>query len=87
MASRLGILPWDRENLSPAEIKDLWEGWQWRRSRDMEVLAQALMWLISLQTAEGDYDKVLMSLPGYDQQRVKDLQEAAGSDLEPPWLI
>lgn len=74
-AGRLGLMPWERDRLSPAELDVLEEGRKWRRSRDMEVLAEAVMWVISCHTAEAEYEKVLASMPGYDRQHFKKIDE------------
>lgn len=87
MANRLGLLPWDRDRLSPAELKELWEGWHWRRSRDMEVLGKALVYLMSMMSPDVDYDKIVSSLPGYDQGIAKTYRDMSGTDTDAPWLI
>ena len=77
MASRLGLLPWERDRLSPAELKELWEGFTWRRSRNIEVVASVVLWLVSLMTDKIDYGDILRSMPGYDGEHERMMRAAA----------
>ena len=84
MASRLGLLPWERDRLSPAELKDLWDGWTWRYSRGIEALSMATLWLRSMMDSETDFEGIINSMPGYDGEleRQMRLKYGAPPDLK-----
>lgn len=87
MAARLGLLPWEREKLTPAELKELWEARVYMRSRDMEMMANCVLWLMKgFGASEVDFDNIVASMPGYDQGRKKMFVEMGGG-VEPPWMI
>jgi hypothetical protein len=37
----MGLMPWDRDRLTPQEIRELWEGFQWRLKRQAWMAAAA----------------------------------------------
>ena len=82
MASRLGLFPWERDRLAPAELKELWDGYVWRRSRDMEVWSRGLYWLRSMMDPEADDDKIVESMPGYDGERERMIRRLMGGPDE-----
>lgn len=71
MAARLGIMPWDAARLQPVELKALFDGWIWRRSRDAEVYGMCIAWLRSMLDGETSIDQIMDSLPGYDGGEAK----------------
>lgn len=75
-------MPWQRERLTPADLKALMEGRRWRRSRDLEVLAMALIWIRGAWGAEDEYEKVVSSLPGYDGEHGRAEKEARAAGLK-----
>lgn len=78
MAARLGLLPWERDRLAPVQLKELWDGWVWRRSRDMEATVTALLWVMKAQGVSNndvDYLKLIESMPGYDGEYVRVMRE------------
>jgi hypothetical protein len=70
MGARLGVMPEEWKKLTPAEQKQMWDGWRWRRSRDMEVLASTILWMIGPHVKAGsvDFDDVSRTFPGYDRE-------------------
>lgn len=65
MAARLGILPWEAGRLTPTEIRALYDGWRWRHSRGIEMVAVQTTWIRSM-LGEVSLDQVLGSFPYYD---------------------
>lgn len=66
-----------------ADLDELWKGRLWARSRDIEVVAQAVLWLISPHLsadASVDFDKISKTLPGYDRE----FQRSLGIDKPQP---
>lgn len=51
-------------------MEDLWEGREWRRSREMELRALELCWVRGAWV-DADYDKILATMLscGYDDER------------------
>lgn len=45
----LGLLPWDIERLSPAQVEAQLAGWRWRRDREMELMAYFTAWMMATQ--------------------------------------
>ena len=80
MAARLGLMPWDARRLQPAELKDLFDGWLWRRSRDMEVLGMAVAWLRCMMDSETTVDHIMDSFPGYDGGELRRALRESGWD-------
>lgn len=68
-------MPWDRERIQPADLDALYDGWYWRRSRDLEALAQVVLWLRSMMDSETDFEKIVASMPGYDQAYSKQIED------------
>jgi len=65
MASRLGLKPWEREDLEPAELSEMYEGMLWRHSRQVELVA-IQTWLIrAMMTSEEKLDSILGAFPYY----------------------
>ena len=65
MAARLGLKPWEREELEPAEIGAMYEGMLWRHSRAVEAVA-VQTWLVrKMVTSEEKLDDVLAVFPYY----------------------
>jgi hypothetical protein len=59
--------PIEREQ--PIELMERWQAWRWRRSRDLEVVAQAV-WLIRAMLADKpDAEKIVLNLQGYEPER------------------
>lgn len=56
------------------EINDLVDGWHWRRSRGLEALAWVVYMLRSMMSSDEDYDAIVASMPGYDQERAKQVE-------------
>lgn len=56
------------------EINDLYGGWHWRRSRDLETLAWVVYMLRSMMSSDEDYDAIVALAPGYDQERAKQVE-------------
>lgn len=61
-------MPWDVERMTPTELNRFHEGWLWRRSRNMRVLAVALGWvggMIRDRESDLDDEMIARSFPGY----------------------
>lgn len=77
MAARLGILPEEASRLTPSELKELWEGYVWRHSRMIEVIAKVATMLLQVQGAEVEYPQIVGGIPGYDQEYEKEMRRIA----------
>lgn len=65
-------MPWDVERMTLSELGRHHEGWLWRRSRDMKVLAVAVGWICQMvnelnneSRVEVDDEVIARSFPGY----------------------
>lgn len=44
LAYRLGLRPWELEDLQPIDLWEMWSGWRWRFSRDLEARMTVAVW-------------------------------------------
>jgi len=65
MAARLGLAPWDRDRLQPAEIWELYDGMMWRHSRQIELVAIQTMYIRTMMSDKDRLDDILQSFPYY----------------------
>lgn len=68
-------MPWDRDRLSPEQLRELWLGWVWRRSRDLEVTATVLLTYLRSQGAKTEFVDVIEWMPGYDGEYIRMMRE------------
>lgn len=66
MAARLGLSPRDRDQLQPSEIRDLYDGLLWRRSREIEIVAaQTRIIVQSVLGGDATLEDFCLMFPGY----------------------
>ena len=65
MASRLGLKPWEREEMEPAEIREMYDGMIWRLSRTSEIVAIQTWAIRGMLTSEERLDSILDLFPYY----------------------
>jgi len=70
MAARLGLRPWERDRMAPAEVFELWDGYLWRHQFEMVALAQGVTWLRAMLDDKASFTKVAESM-GIDLDRLR----------------
>lgn len=65
MAFRLELLPGQWERFQPVELQALWDAREWRRSRDMEVVGQAVFLIRAMLDSKPPLRKLLRTFHGY----------------------
>ena len=58
MAARLGLKPWERDRMTPMEIKDMWNGMEWRLDQQRHIAAVGVSYVLAAWVTPPPIDEI-----------------------------